>query len=190
MTSAEESTSHLARATFDIVEADLELMVLDRSQLPPDVASFEVAREGLLDNAAMVEHGFPGNTESSFWELGRLSGYIREFANPAATEVVEGMDLAAATVTHLFKDGEGVSRWMRDVFLRQFEENVGKPMRDGIELLKVKRLDVTGFFDETVGVWALQAGPVGLVSSTVIDFRVGRLLGVGYERHIVRVALG
>ena len=211
MTNTENSASQLARATFDIVEADLELMVLDRGQLPPEIAGFEVAREGLLDNATMVEHGFPGNTESSFRQLGRLSGYIREFGNTAAaSEIVDGMDLAAATVTHLFEDGESVSRWMHDVFLAQFEANVGKPMRDGVELLNMRRLDVTGFFDETVAVWALHNGPIGLVSSTVIDFRVGRLLGVGYvvtagereraeasvalarelERHIVRVALG
>ncbi len=211
MTNAEHSASPLARATSDIVEADLELMVLDRGQLPLEIAGFEVVRQGQLDNATMAEHGFPGNTEANFRQLGRLSGYMREFGNTAAaSEIVDGMDLAAATVTHLFDDGEGVSRWMHDIFLGQFENNVGKSMQDGVELVKTRRLDVTGFFDETVGVWALHNGPMGRVSSTVIDFRVGRLLGVGYvvtageferaepaaalarelERHIVRVALG
>jgi len=42
------------------------------------------------------------------------------------------------------------------------------------------RLEPEGFFDEAVGLKVLQGGVDGLISSTVIDFRVGRLLGVSF----------
>ena len=37
-----------------------------------------------------------------------------------------------------------------------------------------------GFFDEAVALKVLQGGSMGLMSSTVIDFRVGRILGVAF----------
>ena len=37
-----------------------------------------------------------------------------------------------------------------------------------------------GFFDESVALHVLQGGPTGLISSTVVDFRLGRLLGVAF----------
>ena len=44
--------------------------------------------------------------------------------------------------------------------------------------MSATRLEPQGFFDESVGLKVLQGGVDGLISSTVVDFRVGRLLGV------------
>ncbi len=99
---------------------------------------------------------------------------------------------------------------MQEIFLGQFEANAGREMHPDQLLLMVERLPFRGFSDEAVGLRVLQSGPQGPVSSTVVDFRVGRLLGVVYiaafgncerqalverlghalERKIVRVVLG
>ena len=99
---------------------------------------------------------------------------------------------------------------MHDVFIKDFESNVGESVGNDQQLITVQRLDPTGLFDEAVSLRVLQGGATGLVSSTVIDFRVGRILGVGFvgavgdhmrleqatqlalalERRIVRVVLG
>ena len=75
---------------------------------------------------------------------------------------------------------DSVSAWMREIFLRQFEENVGLAGKDGSKLISVEKLDPAGFTDEVACLRATQRGPIGLASSTVIDFRVGRLLGVAF----------
>jgi hypothetical protein len=113
-------------------------------------------------------------------------------------------------VVHLFEDAHGVSRWMQEVFLGQFEANIGQEIHPGQHLLTVERLPFQGFADEVAGLRVVQSGPQGPISSTVVDFRVGRLLGVVYiaafgncerraavehlghalERKIVRVVLG
>jgi hypothetical protein len=160
----------------------------------------------------MAEQGFSGNSAERFAAIGRLTGYVQEFAAPVPRgEVIPaGYDLAVATVAHLFEDAQGVSHWMREIFLGQFEANVGQEIHPGQHLLMVERLPFQGFSDEVVGLRVLQSGPQGPVSSTVVDFRVGRLLGVVYiasfgncerravverlghmfERKIVRVVLG
>jgi hypothetical protein len=76
--------------------------------------------------------------------------------------------------------------------------------------LLAQRLSFTGFADEVAGLRVLQSTENGPVSSTVVDLRVGRVLGVAYiatlgnynrqelvqelgltlERKIVRVVLG
>ena len=202
----------LNRATRSIREADLPRMVLDLHELPPEFQGFHPSRDGALDNAIMAEQGFPGNSAESFAALGRVTGYVQEFAAPVPRgEVIPvGYDLAVASVVHLFEDTQGVSRWMREVFLGQFEANAGQEIHPGRHLLMVERLPFQGFSDETAGLRVLQSGPQGPVSSTVVDFRVGRLLGVVYlatfgncerraavehlghafERKIVRVVLG
>jgi hypothetical protein len=202
----------LNRATRSITEADLPRMVLDLRELPPEFQGFHPAHEGILDNATMAEQGFSGNSAERFAAIGRLTGYVQEFAAPVPRgEVIPaGYDLAVATVAHLFEDAQGVSHWMREIFLGQFEANVGQEIHSGQHLLMVERLPFQGFSDEVVGLRVLQSGPQGPVSSTVVDFRVGRLLGVVYiasfgncerravverlghmfERKIVRVVLG
>jgi hypothetical protein len=137
---------------------------------------------------------------------------VQEFSAPLprGESIAVGQDLAVATVAHLFDEAAGVSRWMQEVFVGQFEANVGQEIHPGQHLLMVERLSFLGFSDEVAGLRVLQSGPQGPVSSTVVDFRVGRLLGVVYiatfgncerravverlghllERKIVRVVLG
>jgi hypothetical protein len=202
----------LNRATRSIREADLPRMVLDLAELPPEFQGFHPSRDGILENATMAEEGFPGNSAEHFAALGRITGYIQEFAAPVprGEGIPVGYDLAAATVVHLFAEVQGVSRWMQEIFLAQFEANAGEEIHPDQQLLMVERLPFRGFSDDVVGLRVLQSGPQGPVTSTVVDFRVGRLLGVVYiaafgncerqaiverlghalERKIVRVVLG
>jgi hypothetical protein len=202
----------LNRATYSITEGDLPRMVLDLDELLPEFQGFHPSRDGILDNATMAEQGFPGNSAESFSALGRITGYVQEFAAPVPRGefLPVGYELAVATVVHLFEDPQGVSRWMQEIFLEQFTANVGQEIHPGQHLLMVERLPFHGFSDEVAGLRVLQSGPQGPVSSTVVDFRVGRLLGVVYtaafgncerqavverlghalERKIVRVVLG
>lgn len=173
----------LHRATQTITEFDLPRLVLRQRDLPTAFRDFLSAREEFLDNETMAQQGFPGSTAERFRSLGRITGYIREFAAPAPeeeTELAAGIDLLAATVVHLFETPEGVSRWMHEVFLQDFCSRVDQELHPGQRLLLVERLDVRGFADEAVGLRVLQSSAPGPVSSTIIDFRVGRLLGVAY----------
>jgi hypothetical protein len=202
----------LNRATRSITEADLPRMVLELRELPAEFQGFHPTHDGILDNATMAEQGFPGSSAEHFAAIGRLTGYVQEFSAPLprGETIAVGQDLAVATVAHLFEDAGGVSRWMQEVFLGQFEANVGQEIHPGQHLLMTERLPFQSFADEVVGLRVLQSGPHGPVSSTVVDFRVGRLLGVAYiatlgncerravverlghllERKIVRVVLG
>jgi hypothetical protein len=67
---------------------------------------------------------------------------------------------------------------MHDIFLKDFEDQIGESSGPGHQLVSATRLEPQGFFDEAVGLHVLQGGTNGLISSTVVDFRVGRLLGV------------
>jgi hypothetical protein len=202
----------LHRATQAITEADLPRMVLDKKDLPTALRDFLPARGEFLDNAAMAEHGLPGSSVEQFRAIGRITGYLQEFRAPAPEEnrIPPGYDLVAATVVHLFGDPQGVSRWIDEVFLRAFEANVDREIHPGQRLLVAERLQVHCFADVSAGLRVLQGTPDGPVSSTVVDLRVGRVLGVAYvatlgnytrqelvedlglalERKIVRVVLG
>jgi hypothetical protein len=200
----------LVRATFAVAEKDLEFMVLGRNELPPELRGYRVVREGVLDNEKMAQHGFAGSSAERYRQAGRISGYNREFGPPASTALEDGANFVAAAVAHLFQSPEAVSRWMHHIFLKDFEDNVGRSMGQGSQLISARRLHPAGFFDEMVALRVLQGGPAGLASSTVIDFRVGRILGVVFvgtvgdhqrlelatelglalEKRIVRVALG
>ena len=204
------ANTQLSRATHRILEGDLEAMVLEREQFPADFRSFVPLRTGFLDNDILAQQGFPGSSAQSFRDVGRVSGYLKEFGSAVPSdEMRDGTDLAIATVAHLFDGEASVRRWMYEIFLKQFEENVGQPAGEGLRLESVERLQVKGFADEALAILAVQKGPLGLVSSTVVDFRLGRLLGVAYvatlghherlalvaaagrelERQMVRVAL-
>ena len=174
-------TNPLTKASYEATEAELELMVLDRHQLPEGFRGFRLGREGEMDNDAMAEHGFPGNTGEGFRGLGRITGYHREFvAPPTRRTPLEGTDIAVATVAHLFTDEDSVSRWMSDVFLGQFEQNVGKAVGVDQQLESVERVTASGYQSDSQGLRAVQSSSKGLLSSTVIDFRVGRILGVAF----------
>jgi hypothetical protein len=122
----------------------------------------------------------------------------------------DGVDFMVATVAHLFETPDAVHEWMHEVFLRDFEENVGEDIGDNQRLVGSERLEPAGFFDEAVALKALHEDNGRLISVTIVDFRVGRVLGVAFvgtlgdharldeatelavalERRIVSVALG
>ena len=200
----------MERATFGVDENSLEFMVLEKSELPPEFAGHQLVREGPLDNATMARQGFPGNTAKKFIDAGRVGGYLREFGPTSNMGAEDGFDMLGATVAHLFDSPESVPRWMNDIFIKDFEDNVGEKVGDDHQLVSVTHLEPQGFYDEAVALKVVQGGAQGLVSSTVIDFRVGRLLGVAFvatigdhtrldlttqlglalERRMVRVILG
>ena len=200
----------VTRATFEIGEADLPRLVLVEDNLPARYQDFQALREGGLDNRSMAEHGFAGASEERFRRAGRVAGFLREFGLPGPQVYVDGVDFVVASVAHLFDSPESVHRWMLEVFIRDFEDKVGVDLGDGQVLQGIDHLTPEGFFDEAVGLRTIHDNSGQTVSSTVIDFRVGRILGVVFvatlgehdrleeaselgismERLIVSVALG
>jgi len=172
----------LFRTTQRLTIGDLPRMVLDQRDLPSALRDFRAVREGPLDNETMAQQGFPGSTAERFRAIGRITGYMREFAAPApeGEGIPPGYDVLAATVVHLFDDPEGVSRWIDEIFVGEFCAHVDHEVHPGQRLLMVERLTPRGFADEAVGLHVLQSNDPGPVSSTIIDFRLGRLLGVAY----------
>jgi len=166
----------LDRATFGISEESLQYMVLEKSDMPEEFQGFQVVREGPLDNETMAQHGFQGNTPERFRTLGRVTGFMRELGE--TSNAGDGFNFLGATVAHLFDNPKTVTDWMHEVFIKDFEANIGESVGEDQQLISTKRLETTGFFDEAVGLRVLQGGVDGLISSTVVDFRVGRLLGV------------
>lgn len=198
----------LDRATFGISEESLQYMVLENSDMPEEFQGFQVVREGPLDNETMAQHGFQGNTPERFRTLGRVTGFMRELGETSNSG--DGFNFLGATVAHLFDNPKTVTDWMHEVFIKDFEANIGESVGEDQQLISTKRLETNGFFDEAVALKVLQGGTAGLVSSTVLDFRVGRILGVAFvgtvgdherldlatqlaqslERQIVKVVLG
>jgi len=168
----------LDRATFGISEDSLQYMVLEKPDMPEEFQEFQVVREGPLDNEAMAQHGFQGNTPERFRTLGRVTGFMRELGE--TSNAVDGFNFLGATVAHLFDNPKTVTDWMHEVFIKDFEANIGESVGEDQQLISTKRLETSGFFDEAVALKVLQGGTAGLVSSTVLDFRVGRLLGVAF----------
>ena len=168
------------RATFQITDGHLEQLVLEQADLPGEFSGHQMVREGPLDNRTMAEQGFPGNTEDRFREAGRITGFLREFGPTTNMQNQDGFNFLGATVAHLFDDSDSVSTWMNEIFVKDFEQNVGERVGEDHQLVSVKRLETDGFYDEAVALKVLQGGASGLVSSTVIDFRIGRLLGVAF----------
>jgi hypothetical protein len=135
---------------------------------------------------------------------------MREFVPTSDVAPADGMNFVGATVVHLFSNPDQVTGWMSDIFVKDFEDHVGESIGSGQQIVSVTRVETSGLYDESVGLQVLQGGSTGLLSSTVIDFRVGRLLGVAFvgvvgqhdrtelatelalalERRMVQVALG
>ena len=170
----------ITEATMTLRESDLPNMVLLQEELPSPHDDFSAVREGELDNRALAEHGFSGATERRFQDAGRIAGFVREFMSPTARLDMDGADLIVGSVAHLFDAPDSVSRWMRDVFLKDFTENVGAVLENGQRMVEVEELEPLGFFDEAVALKAVHDTSGQVISSTVIDFRVGRILGVTY----------
>ena len=202
----------LTRATYNIADTDLQWMALGKQHLPPDFSGFVIAREGELTNESMADLSLSGHTAEELRVLGRISGFQREWVTTVEEPLLQdGSDLAVATVVHLMDSPGAVSNWMAKVFLEEFKAKVGEDLGLEHRLISVDEIKLEGkFHDEAVGVRAIQQGPKGIVSSSVLDFRLGRLLGVVYvvssgdqnrlevaevlgtelERHMVAVAVG
>lgn len=202
----------LHRAAQRMTAEDLPNMVLLHRDLPASLQDFVPRRQNYLDNQTMAEHGMPGSSAERFREIGRITGYLQEFnaSVPESNVIPPGSDLQVASVVHLFDDPDGVARWIDEVFLHDFEANVNEEIHPDQHLLAAERLPLEGFSDVSAGLWVIHGTPEGTVSSTVVDFRVGRILGVVYvvtlnnysrlelarelglalERKIVRVVLG
>ncbi|HIK98106.1 MAG TPA: hypothetical protein EYG13_01010 [Dehalococcoidia bacterium] len=172
------TSSSIDRATYSIGESALDLMVLEKTGFPEIFQGHQVVREGSLDNETLAQNGFEGASAERFSEAGRVTGVMRELGPTSNMGMSDGFDFMAATVVHLFDSPDSVHSWMHDIFLKDFEDRVGESVGQGHQLVSATRLEPTGFFDEAVGLKVLQGGVDGLVSSTVVDFRVGRLLGV------------
>ncbi len=166
------------RATYAIGESALDDMVLAKAQFPDQFQGHQVVREGTLDNETLAQNGFEGNTAERFVQAGRVTGVMRELGPTSNMAMTDGFDFIAASVVHLFDTPDAVHTWMHEIFLKDFEDRVGESVGQGHQLVSATRLDPQGFFDEAVGLRVLQGGADGLISSTVVDFRVGRLLGV------------
>ena len=166
------------RATYSVGEAALDLMVLEKTEFPEQFQGHQVIREGSLDNDTLAQNGFQGSTAERFSQAGRVTGVMRELGPTSNMGMSDGFDFMAASVVHLFDSPDSVHSWMHDIFLKDFEDRVGESVGQGHQLVSATRLEPKGFFDEAVGLKVLQGGADGLISSTVVDFRVGRLLGV------------
>lgn len=205
------TTNFLYRATEGMTEEDLAWMPLEQQDLPIEFRSFRLLREGPLDNETMAKQSVLDRTADDLSELGRITGHLKEYAASASPEgIAPGSSLAVATVVHLFRDGESVSNWMLEVFQKEFEASVGDEVAPGYRVESAQRFEPKGLASETIGMEVIQRGPAGGAASTVVDFRVGRLLGVAYtitagepgekasveevaaalERKMVRVVLG
>ncbi len=177
------ATSALTRATYRVTQEILQDMVLEKNEFPVDFQGHQVVREGELDNERLARNGFAGSTAQRFREAGRVTGSMRELgptSEMAEMAMADGFDFMAASVAHLFDSPESVSRWMREIFLKDFTEHVGDGVGQGHQLVSATPVETSGFFDESVALRVLQGGPTGLISSTVVDFRLGRLLGVAF----------
>ncbi len=202
----------VTRATYTVNPEDLERMLLTKEQLPPGTDSFEVVREGELTNEAMAALPLSDRSAQDLRGFGRITGFQREWLTTVEErDLLDGADLALATVVHFMESPEAVSKWMQMVFLEEFKEKVGQELGPGHTLLSVEEMPLDEeFHHEAVSIRAIQEGPKGLVSSLVLDFRLGRLLGVVYvvtvgdhhrlgvtqtlgkalERHMIAVVLG
>ena len=173
-------STRLIQATFGVQESDLPSLVLPMHSLPNRYVSYNQSTEEDLDNAKMAAHGFPGATEERFVEIGRINGFVREFWSPDVNSEVDGADVLVGSVVHLFNTPEGVYDWMHDVFLRDFLNNIGADAGEDQILVSAEQFTPEGFFDEAVGLRANYSKGNHPISATIIDFRVGRILGVAY----------
>ena len=153
----------------------------DMEELPPQFHCFQMTKDGPLDNAELAEGSFPGNTADSYRESGRITGHVREFVRPAeAVPFPDGTDIVVCTTVHLFETAQSASDWIYEVFLKQFEEQVGRDLPHEHRIAEIERLEPQGFYDETAALRVLYDVTGEQVSSTIVDFRIGRLLGVAF----------
>ncbi len=210
MSDEQQQADAFRRATDAVTAEDLQLMPLPSQEMPGDLASFREIRAGELDNAAMAEHGLPGQTEASIASIGRITGYAREVARERLPDAGAGVVVMAGMVAHLFRDEGGVEQWIDQVFRKDFLASVGRIRDGGHNLVHAEEVEAGGFHGRSAALFAVHETPLGELGSTIVDFAVGRILGVAFvvtlgrapnielavdlglrlERRIVSVALG
>ena len=175
-------TTALSQSTYNISNSmALKNMVLKKDALPKELEKFVLLRESELDNSKIAMHGFPGNDEKSYKEAGRITGYMREFCSPSPIpQHKDGSDIVAATIVHIFEDENSPHNWMENIFIKQFKDNVGNQVGEDQQLVAVEQLEIDDFYDKSIGIRAVQDGQEGTLSTTIIDFCIGRLLGVTF----------
>jgi hypothetical protein len=102
-----------------------------------------------------------------------------EFAtNRNAGHLNLGTDIAVATLVDLFDSGEAITHWMTQVFISDMEKSVGKYVELDQEMLSAVRCKPEGLADESAEMHVFHKPSPWEISSTAVDFCVGRLLGV------------
>ena len=174
-------SSALTRATYRVTEETLEDMVLEKSEFPSGFQSHQVVREGELDNERLARNGFAGSTAHRFLEAGRVTAQMRELGPTSRHGDVRRLRLhvrfGSAPVRHPRVgeqlDARYISEGLRGPRGRQrgpgASTGSGHPPRNQRLLRRV--CSPQG---------AARRAPAGLISSTVVDFRLGRLLGVAF----------
>ena len=131
------------QATYEVSEESLKGMPLQLHQLPENLSGFTLLRESTLSNKTMATHGFPGKSEEDYHNIGRITGYLREFASASAIpQKKDGGDIVAATVVHLFKDEKSTKNWMEEIFIKQFLDNIGHEVGENQNLVAVEKLEI------------------------------------------------
>ena len=207
------SGNALLEAVRGVPATDLQFMVLNSSHLPVELTGFDLMHEGELNHEMLAKHGVGTRTANDLRGMGRVSGWVREFVVPQGASTLEEEPaeiVMAATVVHLFDTEEQVKYWIDEIFIKEFRSHVGEETDTGQKLQGVELLSVDGLHDYAAGLLAVHEVGESILASTIIDFRMGRLLGVAYvvakrdltllaltkelalnlEKHIVRVALG
>ena len=88
-------TKAIDQVTYEVSEESLKGMPLQLHQLPENLSGFTLLRESTLSNKTMATHGFPGKSEEDYHNIGRITGYLREFASASAIpqKKMEGISL-------------------------------------------------------------------------------------------------
>jgi len=199
--------------TMSVMADDLLFMVLEKNQLPADLASFNLLTEQVVDNEAMAKDMGAKHTADSVSQEGHLSGYERLFAVPPGAATLEAEPAAvlqAATAVHLFTEPDEVARWIDKQFVAELRASVGTEDGQGQKIIGVELLEAAGFHDQAAGLLVVREVPGATMASTVVEFQMGCLLGIvsvdakldkkfielvtelgsSLERQIVQIVLG
>ncbi len=209
----EATQDRLSQLTLGVMSGDLRFMALDKSQLPDELAGFESLREEDLDNETFAKRSDGPDTVESLTEANRLNGYEVGFIVPqgGSTLAEEPSELLeASTAVHLFERAEDAQAWIDKAFVARLRRSVGETDAMDRKVTGVEVLRPSGFHGYSAGLLVLREVPGGELVSTIVEFQVGRVIGVAtavakvdktyldlavelgsrLERQIVRVVLG
>lgn len=203
----------IAQMTLSVSPDALRQMVLDLPLLPSELRRFELLQEAAIDNHTLANRSGGRDTIESLTEAGRLDGYHMSFAveQGSSTLAEEPADLLeVSTSVHLFEKPDDVRGWIENSFIKRLRDSVGHEDQQGQRITGVELLSPSGFHASCGGLLILQDVPGGELATTVVEFELGRILGVAtavakvdlsylnlvnqigleLERQIVRVVLG